>query len=176
MLGAVTDATGRGDTHQAALPLGAAPGVGFGADFAVVSWGGVDPKLNELLDDAGLRSLAVLDDLGWEPAVINFGEGVRIAGGPGAEAPGEGLEVNVPWDVLYPELDGHVPAGASLAVMAVLVGDDGYLSNQALPPFGIGQTDNPGEAETPLPGLILFGIDADGDSIADGDTPPFVVP
>ena len=89
-----------------------------------------------------------------------------------ASVPGQGLEAFVPWAELYP--DG-VPVGARLALAAVLVNSDGgHTSNQALPSFPPG-TENPGRRGTPLPGVVLYEIDADRDGVIDGDAAPTIV-
>lgn len=157
-----------------------APSLGnFGADFAVVSLGGADPHLDELSPAAGLRGLRPPFGrpaaLGWHPAALNFGEGVRTRGVAASPREGDGFEVFVPWDRLYPELAGRVPTRATVAVAAVMVNSDGgFTSNQALPPFAAGTT-NPGRARTPLPGYAVFQVDADGDGVADGDATPLVI-
>jgi alkaline phosphatase len=154
-----------------------APAVpGFGVDLVVVARGGDDPRVEELVTSAGLRGVRAPfgspADLGWQHAAINFGA-VRTRGGPLTPVPGQGLEVFVPWHELYP--DG-VPAGARVALAAILVNDDGgYTSNQALPPFAAAAA-NPGRVPTPLPGIVVYELDSDGDGAVDGDSPPVVLP
>jgi alkaline phosphatase len=183
LAGALTDQAGRIDAILAASPLDSPRIPGFGADVAIVAHGGADPHLEELVADAGVRGLrpplGLPGDLGWFGAAINFGDGARTrAGSPPLTVPDElGWEAHVPWATLYPLLAGAVPSGATVAVAVVLVNDDGgYLSNQALPPFAATVTANPGRAVTRLPGIVSFVVDGDEDGVADGDTPPAIVP
>jgi alkaline phosphatase len=178
--GAVSDQTGRVDAILSALAVDAPPVSGFGADFALVLWGGADPRVEDLLADGGLRGLTapVGDpaDLWWYGAAVNYGEGVRVRGGAAAAVPGEGLEALIPWTALYPTLGGGVPPGATVGIAALLVNDDGgYTSNQALPPFAA-DTANPGRTAVPLPGLVRFQVDADTDGTADGAQAPVTLP
>jgi alkaline phosphatase len=175
MVGAVTDQTGRVDNILRHLPVTGPVAAGFGVEFAVVSWGGSDPKLDEVSDDGGLRALTPANNLPWLVAATNFGEGVRTRGGPTTSQANEGFEVYVPWDQIYPDLLGMVPVGGTVAIAAVLVNSDGgYLSNQALPPFAATQAANPGSTATALPGVVSFGIDQNGDGVGDGDAVPVV--
>ncbi len=180
--GAVTDQTGRIDAILAASSVDAPPVAGFGADFALVIWGGTDPHVEDLVADAGLRGLvAPIGDptnLWWYGAAINYGESVRTRTTAAAPTPGEGLELLVPWSTLYPAAQsGSVPAGATIGLAAILVNDDGgYTSNQSLPPFPATTTTNPGRTPTPLPGIIHFQLDTDSNSLPDGNTPPTVLP
>jgi alkaline phosphatase len=168
--GAVDDTDGTVDALLAGSMVTAPAVPGFGVDLVIVSKGGGDPHLEELLDGAGARGVRSPygddDDLGWQHAAINFGA-VRTRGAPLAATPGQGMEVLVPWNELYP--DGR-PRGARVAIAAVLVNDDGgYTSNQALPPFAAG-TANPGRTATSLPGVVVYELDPDGSS------PPVVQP
>jgi alkaline phosphatase len=179
IFGAFTDRNGRVDSILSSLKLEDPDITGFGADFALVSWGGADPRIDELSTDAGLRGLRApfgrTDDLGWYSAAINFGEGVRTRAATMPLA-NEGFEGFIPWATLYPDFGGRVPANATIAIAAILVNDAGtYLSNQALPPFDASVTTNPGSALTKPPGLAVFVVDADGDGIADGNAAPSVV-
>jgi alkaline phosphatase len=157
--GALDDRDGRIDAILSALPLDAPALPGFGADLAVVVWGGSEPPLEEAWGDAGLRGLRPPfgnpDDLGWSGVAVAFA-GSALSGEDGASmTPGRGLELRVPWAELFP---GGVPDGARLGVAAVLVSGDGsYLSNQALPPFPAG-TGNPGEAGAVLPGVVEWSV------------------
>lgn len=174
--GALADGDGRADDILRNLQLEAPAVAGFGAELAVVTWAGADPHVEDLIEDGGARRLSPVDDLPWLGAAINFGEGVVIDGAAGVAVPGEGLEVLIPWDRLYPELAGAVPPGAVVGVAAILVNDDGgYTSNQALPAFAPG-TPNPGRDPIALPGVIAFSIDGDLDGIADGDSAPAPAP
>ena len=175
LVGAVSDTDGRADGILASLNLSAPPVTGFGAELAVVVWGGDDPHLEDTHDDAGLRGLAMPlgdpGDLWWYGAATNFGEGVRVHGAPFTPVTGDGLEVSIPWATIYP---GGVPAGATIAFSAVLVNDDGgYTSNQALPAFTAGIA-NPGRELVPLPGVVVFTVDADADGVPDGNAAPTV--
>ncbi|MBZ0235163.1 MAG: alkaline phosphatase [Deltaproteobacteria bacterium] len=148
---------------------------GFGADVALVAVGGADPHVEDLIEVGGLRGLrepfGYPDNLGWRRTALNFGA-VRVRGTPLVRVPGQGLEAFVPWSELYPE---GVPAGARVGLAAVLVNTDGgHTSNQALPSFPPG-TENPGREVTPLPGVVLYELDADRDGIVDGDAPPVIV-
>jgi alkaline phosphatase len=180
---ALSDVNGLADGILSGSSLGD-PGIaGFGADFAFVAWGGSDPKLDQLDGTAGLRGLyppvGKPEDLGWYAGATNFADGTRTRGNvmpPAVVLEEQGWEVHVPWNELYPTLAGGVPAGATLAIAVVLVNDDGgYTSNQALPPFPDSMVQNPGRAETPLPGVVVFAVDEDLDGVADGDAPPAVV-
>jgi alkaline phosphatase len=175
--GAVNDTEGRADAILASLNVVAPPVDGFGAELAVVVWGGVDPHLEDMHEDAGLRGiispLGDPSDLWWYGAATNFGERVRVRGDAATPVSGDGLEVVIPWDTLYP--DG-VPAGATVALAAMMVNDDGgYTSNQALPPFTSG-IDNPGRDLVPLPGIVVFVADSDADGVPDGDEAPTILP
>jgi hypothetical protein len=46
---------------------------GFGAEYAVGSFGGLDVSAPDLNESAGLRNLSVTNDLGWLPADIIWG-------------------------------------------------------------------------------------------------------
>lgn len=173
-LAAITDADGRADSILAGLNLRSPPG--FAADFALTVFGGADPLLEELSDDAGLRGLAAPvgapANLSWYGAAINFDDGVRAGADAATPVAASGLEAFIPWQTLYPGGGGNVPGLAEVAISVVLVNDDGgYTSNQALPPFAPG-TANPGRATTPLPGVARFVVDINGDGVADGATPP----
>jgi len=177
LAGALSDGSGTIDAILGESTVSAPAMPGFGADFAVVSFGGSDPRLEDLVPEGGLRGLRApfgdASDLGWYPSVINFGGDVRTSTTPRAPIAGQGLEVFVPWSTLYP---GGVPAGAKVAVAAVMVNTDGgYTSNQALPAFAT-STANPGRTVTPLPGVVVYELDHDGDGTIDGDEPPTVRP
>jgi alkaline phosphatase len=178
--GALTDTTGRIDGILAASSLDAPTVAGFGIDLAIAAWGGEDPWIEQTIADAGLRGLRAPygqpGDLGWYGIASNFGDGIKTdpePAPPTVPIPGRGWEVHVPWATLYP--DG-IPAGATLAIAAVLVNDDGgYTSNQALPSFPPG-TANPGRVITALPGVVVFTADADGDGAPDPITSSTVLP
>jgi alkaline phosphatase len=178
---AVADERGVVDGIVSSLAL-ADPGVaGWGVDFALASFGGSDPRVEDHWDHAGLRGLhppvGQPDDLWWYGVATNFGEGVRTRADPTppvAAVAGEGWEARVAWTDLYPDLAGAVPPGATLGIAAILVNTDGgYTSNQALPAFPAG-TENPGRTTTALPGVVRFVVDTDLDGIADGALPPTI--
>jgi alkaline phosphatase len=174
LAGALDDADGVADAVLAASSVSAPALDGFGVDLVAISVGGADPHVEDLADTAGLRGVrppyGAAGDLGWRGAAINFGD-VRAGADPVSVRSEQGMEVFVPWSALYP---GGVPVGASVAVAAVLVNSDGgYTSNQALPAFPAG-TENPGREVTPLPGVVIYELDSDGDGVVDGDQPPVV--
>jgi hypothetical protein len=172
--GSLTDQLGAVDAILSALPITAPAGdAGFGADVAVVSSGGRTITTAALSDDVGLRSLATPTDLIAGTVAIEFGEAVISGGEPLPVQAGEGMDVFIPWASLYPQGKTPVPAGATLAIAVVLASADGTtLSNQALPPYPT--ADSPGAQLTPLPGVVVFRVDANGDGIADGASPPTV--
>lgn len=179
LAGAITDTDGRADAILSALSLDAPPVAGFGADVALVAWGAQDPRLDELVADAGVRGLrapyGTASNLGWFAIASNFGDGTKTLAGapPTAPVAQRGWEAHVPWSTLYPS---GLPAGATLAVAAILVNDDGgFTSNQALPPFPAG-TANPGRTLTPLPGIVVFTVDSNGDGAVDPITASSVMP
>jgi hypothetical protein len=168
MHGAVSDSEGFLDSLIGGLSVTAPPAPGFGVDYVFVAHGGYEAWADALNDQTGLRRLEDLTDLSWSQAAATFGEGVRGDRPPGEHA---GLEAFIPWDTLYAE----PPTAPTLALAAVLVNDDGgYTSNQALPPFAP-MLESPGRDPVPLPGVVVFQPDADGDGILDGATPPTVV-
>jgi hypothetical protein len=175
---ALTDQSGLADVVLAASNVSApvATSLGFGADHALIAIGGADPHVEDLIDTAGLRGLrdpfGHPDNLGWRRTALNYGT-VRVRNTPLASVPGQGMEAFIPWHELY--VDGIVPVGARVGLAAVLVNSDGgHTSNQALPSFPPG-TANPGRAVTPLPGVVVYELDANRDGIVDGDAPPTIV-
>jgi alkaline phosphatase len=172
LAGALADTDGLADSVLTASTVGA-PGVpGFGAEVAVVVIGGTDAAVEEQRDDVGVRLLGTPDELGHRRLATNFADGTRTRDVTTRGVSGLGWEGYVPWSALY---GGPLPANASLAIAVVLVSTDGSsLSNQALPSFPAG-TPNPAGRPTPLPGVVRFDVDADGDAIADGDTPPVLL-
>jgi alkaline phosphatase len=176
LAGRLTDATGAADLMLAASQLGP-PASPFGADAVLVSIGGADPKLDELRDDGGLRGLAPPfgqpHELGWLPVAINFGA-TRSRMAPIARVPGQGLEAFIPWRALY--LDGVLPVGARVRLIAMLVNATGErASNQFLPPLE-GTAINSGASPVSPSGVIEYLIDADRDGEVDGDQAPIVLP
>jgi len=171
--GNVTDVSGRVDGILSSLGANTSAVPGFGVDYALVVWGGSDPHLEDLIDDAGLRGFAQPDDLPWYGAATNFGDGVRVRSAAATTVVDQGFETLIPWSVLY-ELG--LPAGATLAISVLLVNDDGgYASNQALPSFPMG-TANPGRTSFALPGVAIVPVDADNDGAVDSSLSPFVNP
>ncbi len=177
--GQLSDTDGRIDGIITALNVRAPTVTGFGVDAAIGVWGGTVLRDEDLIGNAGFRGFA--NGLGmpgnffWTRVSTNFGEGVRT-NGVAASVSGEGWEVHVPWRALFPTLEGRVTPGATIAVAAVLVNDDGgFLSNQVLPPFPAG-TMNPGRTGASLPGIVVFPIDANGDGIPGDTVAPTVQP
>jgi hypothetical protein len=179
LFGNLSDHDGHVDDVLANVAVTPSGIVGFGADFALASFGTLEARREDLLPDAGLRGLHAPigqpSDLAWLEVGLDFGEGVRIPqGSSGVAAPGEGFEAFVPWDVLFPDLDGAVPPGTRIAVVAVLVSDDGTdISNQTLPALPADAAP-PGANPLALPGVVELLVDADDDGSADGDTAPIV--
>ncbi len=151
MLGAVQDQDGLTDQLLGGLQLTAPADAGFGADYAVVAFGGQEVWLDGLASEGGLRGLSDPADLSWLQTAVNFGVGSRIPGSPPIS--GLGLEVAIPWT----SLDGATPESASVAIAAVLVNDDGgYTSNQALPSFA--DSNGAGRDPVALPGLVVITV------------------
>lgn len=178
LVGALGDRAGRVDGIVSSLGVRAPAGVAFAADFALTVFGGADPHLEDLDDDAGLRGLVPPlgspNDFGWYGAAINFDDGVRARAAAASPVSGSGLEAYVPWTALYPNGNGQVPPGATISIAVVLVNDDGgYTSNQTLPPLPAGSA-NPGRAAIALPAVVRFTVDSNGDGVADGDTAPTI--
>lgn len=151
---------------------------GFGADFAFASRGGLETRAEDLVEEAGLRGIrspmGEPGDLYWYGMASNFGDDVRTTTGA-APHPHHGWEVHVPWSTLYPlEPLGRVPPNATVGLSVMLVNSDGgYSSSQALPPFPRG-TANPGRSAVPIPGVVTFDVDPDGDGVPDGASAPLV--
>jgi alkaline phosphatase len=178
--GVLGDSAGRVDSIASSLQVRAPTGVPFGADFALVVWGGSDPHVEDLSDDAGLRAfvapLGNPTDLGWYGAAVNFDDGVRARGAALPTRASSGLEAHVPWHTLYPALGSGVPPGAELGITVILVNDDGgYTSNQALPPFPAGAA-NPGRTPTSLPGIVRLRVDGNSDGTAGDVMAPTTAP
>jgi alkaline phosphatase len=165
---AISDSVGTLDQILGATHLTAPPVLGFGADYAIAARGGDDPRVEDVNPPsgsfpypyvAGMRSLtnpAVLTNLG---IATNFADGTRLkAGVDGVSIPGQGWEVFLPWKQLYGT--DLPPAGAKIAVVAVLVDSTGATSsNQALPSWPIGTAD-PGANAVPLPGVVVYDVDS----------------
>lgn len=177
---ALTDTSGRVDSILSNLSLDAPQTAGFGADLALVAWGTEDPWIEQLVTDAGLRGIrppfGQAGNLGWYGVATNFGDGTKAIASPAPPTPpvaGRGWEVHIPWDRLYTPA---LPAGATLAIAAVLVNNDGgFTSNQALPAFAAG-TANPGRTLTRLPGIVVFTVDENDDGVVDPITASTVMP
>ncbi|MBI5511042.1 MAG: alkaline phosphatase [Deltaproteobacteria bacterium] len=175
LAGALFDHDGQIDNLLANLRLLDSGIPGFGIDAALVVFGGMETHLEELRDDVGLRGVAppVGDpsNFTWLPAVVNFGDEVRVANGPAAPRARRGLEIAVPWSSLYAQGDA-VPPGAVVGIAVLLVNDDGtYLANQTLPSFVAG-TPGPGAAAVALPGIVVVPVDQNGDGRADDPGAP----
>jgi alkaline phosphatase len=175
--GALTDLAdpkGQLDGLLSAVTLGAPAAAGFGADVVLGVWGGQEVILEDLRDGGGLRGLTdpyggELTNLAWLPATATFGQDVRADAAAISPVSGEGLELAVPWTVLYPDLAGGVPPGATVAAAVVLVNSSGTtLSNQALPPYA-------SEGDAALSGVVTFTVDSDKDGVGDGDSEPALV-
>jgi hypothetical protein len=155
---ALEDRDGVADAILSNLAIDGPAVEGFGADFALVVWGGFDPPREARWSQAGLRGLrppfGQVDELGWHRAAVSFAGEVRPSGEPLAPSSGRGLEVLIPWVALYPALAGAVPPGARLGISAILV--------------------NPGRARVTLPGLIEWTVDRDLDGVGEGDLAPEV--
>ncbi|MCB9745517.1 MAG: alkaline phosphatase [Alphaproteobacteria bacterium] len=174
--GALSDTSGAVDTLLGGLPLDAASVGGFRADLAAVSLGGQEVDLYGRSDVAGVRVIGQdPSDLFWMNGTINFGEAVRVDAAALSAVSGEGMELLLPWEALYPDLFGAVPANARVRVVALLTSEDAYLSNQFLPALADGE-DNPGEALTALPGYAEIVVDSDGDGVGDGGGATSAVP
>ncbi len=173
--GPLSDFDGTADTVLSSLAVDGSAIGGFGADLAVVVVGGADPHREQMWTNAGLRGLhppyGSPSNLTWYGIPINFGDGVRPTDGAIAPQPFVGLETQVPWQDLYPDLAGQVPEGAVIAVAALLVDGSGAPSNQALPGFAASSPASP----VALPGVVTFPIDSDRDGIGDGGSPPAIV-
>jgi hypothetical protein len=176
----VADEAGAADLLLSQAPIGS-PGVaGFGVDLAVVLPGARPLQREVLVSSMGLRGLrapyGVAEDLGWHNAAITVHERARAESDPAPGGPAVGYEIHIPLEVLYPDRVGApLPAGATVGVAAYLVNDDGgFLSNQLLPPLPAGSA-NPGRDVTPLPGVIRYVLDSDGDGRPDGAAPPELV-
>ena len=172
--GVLADHEGIADAILSAVAIDGGAISGFGVDFAVVDYGAANPNREQLWDNSGLRGLhapyGAADDFTWYGVPINFADGVRPQGAAVAPQPFAGLETFIPWADLYPTLDGYVPAGAVVGVVAVLVSSDGTLvSNQALPAFRQAGA-RVGAAE--LGGVVVFAVDADSNWVGDGDARP----
>lgn len=175
LAGHLTDTEGVADRALSASRL-APPASPFGADFALIAVAGADPKLEELRDDGGLRALRPPAGqphmLGWRVAAINYGA-VRPREAPATPVPGQGLEAFVPWHAIYP--GGIVPVGARVRLAAVMTSATGeFASNQLLPPLPPG-AETPGTEPVPLPGVVEYVLDGNGDGQVDGDQPPIVL-
>ena len=153
---------------------------GLGFDLALVSIGAREIGWDELHDESGLRGLrepwAYDGDLWWLPSVAVFDDGNIARDGDealDAADPGEtenGMEALVPWSSVFP--DGFPGVGMDIAVVALIVNDDGsWRSNQALPPLAA-DADDPGEDPVPISSVAVLTIDDDGLPVGD----PVLVP
>jgi len=116
---------------------------GFGADYVAVSIGGSESRVEGPIGNSGWRTLDKEGHpivAGFPGVVINYDELVRNGGGEGPATARRfsGIEFSIPLRQLFPQ---GMPAGARLAVVAVLTNADGSVrSNQALPAAtGLGQ-------------------------------------
>ena len=152
---------------------------GFGIDLIAVSEGGVETPYLKLFQ--GLRGLhgdwGSPTELGSHKVGLNYGADVRTAvSTPQNIVPGEGYEVYIPWIAIWPDLQGGVPPGTTIALFAVLTDLEGLsLTNQALPSFPAG-TAAPGTVPTPISGVLAFPVDEDFDGVASGMSVPYAIP
>ena len=173
---ALSDTDGTADAILSALTVSAPTVPGFGADFAAVSFGGADPRIEDMLPDAGLRGLRPPfgdpSDLAWLAAATNFAGGTRTSSVAATPVAGAGYEIFIQWSVLYPDRTSGVPPGATVAITAAIVNDDGgFTSNQLLPALPA-SSDNPGRGGATWPAVVRFVVDSDGDGQGDGDAAP----
>lgn len=120
---------------------------GLGFDLAVGQIEGSYLRFGDLQEYAGARHFtalgALVDDLSWQDAIINFDSGNMSGQQAAVDAAATGLTENgleawVPWYALFAE--GTLPsAGTHIAVYAHCLNSTGSrLSNQALPPLADG--------------------------------------
>lgn len=136
---------------------------GFGAERALISLQAEEAFRNiSASENAGLRDLTTVTDLGWLESATNFDDGnVSLFDAPAADAGSvdQGFEAQIPWTSLYGTATPTVER--QMAVVVVLVNQSGtYISNQALPTF-------PSETEAglgpaTLPDEVAFTVDGDG--------------
>lgn len=149
-LNALDDPSGAANELLSTLSLPIPADNGFGADVAFVTVRAQEIKLEQLLDNVGLRGLRLPygseTDLKSMRIVSNYADDVRSLGLNELVQADRGLELFVRWQELYPGQD-HRPEDAEIAIWAVQVEDDGTLTNQSLPGFPGG---DPKKAPNPL--------------------------
>jgi hypothetical protein len=167
------------DLLISSLPL-LDPGIpGLGIDLVAVSEGGVETPY--LFPFRGLRGLhgawGSPTDLGSLKVGLNYGAEVRTAAGaPLAIVPGEGFEAYIPWNTIWPDLQGQVPPGTTIAVYAILTNLEGTeLTNQSLPPMPAG-TPAPRAVPAAPAGVLVIPIDPDFDGVATQIDTPYTLP
>ena len=179
ILGYANDIDHPVDLLISSLPL-LDPGIpGLGIDLVAVSEGGVETPY--LFPFRGLRGLhgawGSPTDLGSLKVGLNYGAEVRTAAGaPLAIVPGEGFEAYIPWNTIWPDLQGQVPPGTTIAVYAILTNLEGTeLTNQSLPPMPAG-TPAPRAVPAAPAGVLVIPIDPDFDGVATQIDTPYTLP
>ena len=159
--GSLAGLRGEVDSVLNELRLQPPDAIGWGAEAALVTIGGADPKLGQNWDDAGLRMLAnaaLGDDLDCADAVFNFAGDARVYDQPRTTIRDRGLELFVPWESLLE--DGAAESGARFAVITLLVDETGrVVSNQALPAYV-----DSAEIGEQLPRPLVFEIPGRGEN------------
>jgi alkaline phosphatase len=166
----LTDTTGLLDATISTVAVEAGLS-GLGFDVVLGSMGAQEVfRENQGMDTAGLRAVTVdPTNFSWVPAITNFDDGnisnyapatgaaAADAGATGTTA--GGFEVELEWSYLYP---AGIPAtGASFALMAVLVNDDGTdISNQVLPPQAV--EDAVADGTLSVDSVVVVEVDANG--------------
>ena len=179
LYGYATDLDHPVDLLISSLPLLDPEIPGFGIDLVAVSEGGVEtPYLNPF---RGLRGLhgdwGSPSELGSLRIGLNYGADVRTSAGfPLDIVSGEGFEAYIPWNTIWPDLQGQVPAGTEIAIYAILTNLEGTeLTNQSLPPSPVG-TPAPRAVPSAPEGIVVIPIDPDSDGVAAQIGTPYTLP
>ncbi len=170
----LTDTTGLLDTTISTVSITAGLS-GLGFDVAMGSIGGQEVFVeNNGMDTAGLRALTVdPTNFSWIPAISNFDDGnlsnyAPATGGAAGDAGATGTtaggyEMLLSWSYLFPA--GMPATGASFALVAVLVNDEGTdISNQLLPPQAV--EDAVAEGTLSIDSVVVVEVDANGALVA----------
>lgn len=170
-LGADTPLTDTSDDLDAALSAVSlsVDVAGLGFDAAVGSIGALEFAIDDIEDEAGLRSFGgetgdpdafgalMANGLFDDGNVALHGDPATDAGTTGATA--GGFEILLPWEELYPS--GLPAEGVTGAVVVLLLSADGTIaSNQALPPLSDGAAPE-GDA-VHIESVVSFAVDAAG--------------